>query len=211
VFPYSGDVSINMNQSELCFRIMKSIKKNEHEFNPDDFQPGRPHKIGRGTIIFSDDMTPAVALWNPKYPHNVGAAVRAASCFGAKVVIFSGDRISIDGKKGSRLPREERMKGYYDVLIINDDYFFDRFSPNVRPVAVEVRKASEPLTTFLHPEKPLYVFGPEDGTLPKSLLRHCQRFVTIPSKHCLNLGNAVNVILYDRIYKMGIISRDEIQ
>lgn len=190
---------------------MKSIKKNEHAFNPDDFQPGRIHKIGRDTIMFSDDMTPAVALWNPKYPHNVGAAVRAASCFGAKAVIFSGDRIAIDGKKGSRLPREERMKGYYDILIINDDYFFDRFSRNVTPVAVEVRKNSEPLTTFVHPEKPLYVFGPEDGTLPKSLLRHCQRFVTIPSKHCLNLGNAVNVILYDRIYKMGIISSDEIE
>ena len=60
-------------------------------------------------------------------------------------------------------------------------------------------------------ENPLYVFGPEDGNIPQVLLRHCYRFVKIPSKHCLNLGNAVNVVLYDRIYKMGVISRDEIK
>ena len=189
---------------------MDQYKKNEHDFNPKDFKPGRIHKIGKNTTIFNDDMTPSIALWNPKYPHNVGAAVRAASCFGAKAVIFSGDRIPVDNKKGSRLPREERMKGYNDVIIINDDYFFNRFSGNVVPVAVEVRKNSEPLTTFVHPEKPLYVFGPEDGSLPQALLRHCQRFVIIPSKHCLNLGNAVNVVLYDRLYKAGVVSRGEI-
>jgi tRNA(Leu) C34 or U34 (ribose-2'-O)-methylase TrmL len=189
---------------------MEPYKKNEHDFDPNDFKPGRIHRVEKETTMFGDGMTPAVALWNPKYPHNVGAAVRAASCFGAKAVIFSGDRIPISNKKGARLPREERMKGYQDVLIINDDYFFNRFSHKVIPVAVEVRKNSEPLTTFVHPDHPLYVFGPEDGTLPQSLLRHCQRFVIIPSKHCLNLGNAVNVVLYDRLYKAGVVSRKDI-
>jgi tRNA(Leu) C34 or U34 (ribose-2'-O)-methylase TrmL len=190
---------------------MDQFNKNEQDFNSEDFKPGRIYKIGKNTTMFSDDMTPSIALWNPKYPHNVGAAVRAASCFGAKAVIFSGNRIPVDNTKNSRLPREERMKGYYDVRIINDDYFFNRFSGNVVPVAVEVRKNSEPLPTFVHPDRPLYVFGPEDGSLPQTLLRHCQRFVIIPSRHCLNLGNAVNVVLYDRLYKAGIISRTEIQ
>jgi len=185
-------------------------QKNEHDFNPSDFQPGRIHKIGKSTTMFSDEMTPAIALWNPKYPHNVGAAVRAASCFGARVVVFSGNRIPIGESKKWRLPREERMKGYYDVVIINDDYFFNRFSKRITPVAVEVREQSEPLPAFEHPDKPLYVFGPEDGSLPKSIVRHCFRFVTIPSKHCLNLGNAVNVVLYDRLFKMGVLDRHEI-
>jgi tRNA(Leu) C34 or U34 (ribose-2'-O)-methylase TrmL len=190
---------------------MNLIKKNEHGFNLNDFEPGRIHKIEKETVLFSDKMTPAVALWNPKYPHNVAAAVRAASCFGARVVIFSGDRVPIDGGKKFRLPREERMRGYRDIIIINDDYFFDRFSKDVIPVAVELRENSEPLTTLIHPENPLYVFGPEDGNIPQVLLRHCYRFVNIPSRHCLNLGNAVNVVLYDRIYKLGVISKDEIK
>lgn len=184
--------------------------KNEHDFDPDDFRPGQIHRIEDGAVMFGDEMTPAVALWNPKYPHNVGAAVRAASCFGAKTVLFSGDRIPVDKGKGSRLPREERMKGYYDVVIVNDDHFFNRFSRNVVPVAVEVRKHSESLPMFEHPANPLYVFGPEDGSLPQSVVRHCRRFVIIPSKHCLNLGNAVNVVLYDRIVKLGALNRADI-
>lgn len=190
---------------------MDLYSKNEHDFNPGDFVPGKIYKIEKDDTLFSDEITPAIAMWNPKYPHNVGAAVRAASCFGAKAVIFSGDRIPIDGRKGSRLPREERMKDYNDIIIINDEYFFDRFSRNIIPVAVEVRKNSEPLTTFIHPEKTLYVFGPEDGQIPQVLLKHCQRFVIIPSKHCLNLGNAVNVVLYDRVFMKGVINRDDIK
>jgi tRNA(Leu) C34 or U34 (ribose-2'-O)-methylase TrmL len=69
------------------------------------------------------------------------------------------------------------------------------------PVAVEVRPKSEPLHTFEHPDKALYVFGPEDGSIPTALLRHCHRFVVIPTRHCLNLATAVATILWDREYK----------
>jgi hypothetical protein len=48
---------------------------------------------------------PAVALVDPKFPHNVGAAVRAASCHGVRQVWFSGDRVRLDGAKRQRLPR----------------------------------------------------------------------------------------------------------
>ena len=47
---------------------------------------------------------------DPKFPHNVGAAVRAASCYGVRQVWFSGDRERLDGAKRQRLPREERMR-----------------------------------------------------------------------------------------------------
>ena len=143
---------------------------NEHDFDPRDFEPGRVHRIARYEVMFGDDMTPAVVLWDPKYSHNVAAAVRAASCFGGRLVVFSGDRIPISGKKGWRLPREERMRGYGNVTIINDGRVFDRFSDTVTPVAVEMRQNSEHLPTFVHPEKALYVFGPEDGSLPKPVI-----------------------------------------
>jgi len=183
----------------------------DHDFNPEDFEPGKIHRIGKSEKLFDTSMTPAIAMHNPKYPHNVGAAVRAASCFGARSVIFSGTRVPIEGEKGKyRLPREERMKGYRDVVILNDDRYFDRFSDHVTPVAVEVRNTSESLPNFAHPPNALYVFGPEDGSLPQVVLQHCHRFVIIPSKHCLNLGSAVNVILYDRLVKMGVTRQEEI-
>lgn len=142
-------------------------------------------------------LTPAVALVNPKFAHNVGATVRAASCYRIRQVWFTGERVSLDIEAGDRLPREERMKQYQDVELRHFDYFFDCFN-GVTPVSVELLPGSENLFDFEHPENPLYVFGPEDGSIPKSYRQHCHRFVTIPSEHCLNLAAAVYVILYDR-------------
>jgi tRNA(Leu) C34 or U34 (ribose-2'-O)-methylase TrmL len=110
--------------------------------------------------------------------------------------------VTLDHAKGQRLPREERMKGYKHVELIADDAALDRFERgSVTPVAVELRPQSESLVEFVHPDHALYVFGPEDGSLPKPILRLCHRFVVIPTHHCLNLAAAVNVVLYDRRLK----------
>ena len=147
---------------------------------------------------------PAVALCKPKYPHNVGGVVRAASCFGIGQVWYTGNRVRLEGQgRKYRLPREERMKGYADVKLFNYNYFFDQFQKACTPVAVELRYTAEDLRDFEHPADSLYVFGPEDGSIPKMIMMHCHRFVRIPSKHCLNLSQAVNIVLYDRLLKGG--------
>jgi tRNA(Leu) C34 or U34 (ribose-2'-O)-methylase TrmL len=145
--------------------------------------------------------TPAIALVNPKYPNNVGMVVRLASCYGLRQVWFTGNRVSLNPARGERLPREERMKGYKEVQLIHYDYFFDQFAVDTAPVAVEVRTNSEPLHSFEHPDNALYVFGPEDGSIPKAFLNHCHRFLVIPTRHCLNLATAVATVLWDREYK----------
>lgn len=149
-----------------------------------------------------EGITPAVALCNPKYPRNVGAVLRACSCFGIKQLWFSGNRVPLkaDGK-GYRLPREFRMKEYNEVELRNFDYFFEQFDRDVTPIAVELRQNSELLPQFTHPEKALYIFGPEDGSINQVMLRHCHRFVVIPTAHCVNLSAAVYLILYDRMSK----------
>jgi tRNA(Leu) C34 or U34 (ribose-2'-O)-methylase TrmL len=143
---------------------------------------------------------PAIVLIDPKFAHNVGMVVRLASCYGLGQVWFTGERVSLDISFRRRLPREERMKGYADVEIINYDYPFEQFADAV-PVAVEVREKSEPLHGFEHPRNAVYVFGPEDGSVSKPHISHCHRFVVIPTKHCLNLATAVATILWDRQYK----------
>ena len=146
-------------------------------------------------------VTPAVALINPKFPHNVGAALRAASCFGVPQVWFTGDRITLGLKGAKRLPREERMKGYRDVDLRHFDHIFDQYEDDITPVAIELRPNAETLPSFVHPERPLYIFGPEDGSIPQVVLRNCHRFVVIPTKHCVNLAAAVYLVLYDRQVK----------
>lgn len=167
-----------------------------------DFEFGDLVKVKKEGELFGEDIFPSVILYNPKYVHNLGSVVRACSCFGANSVIFTGNRISLETGNGKyRLPREERMKDYKEIIIFNDEYPFNRFPKGVIPVAVEKRENSENLVYFKHPEKAVYVFGPEDGSLPQTFLRHCHRFVIIPSMHCTNLSAAVYVVLYDRLAK----------
>lgn len=153
------------------------------------------HKLLTGVV--------GIGLINPKFPHNVGAAVRAASCFGADLVYFTGDRVSLTASEHYRLPREERMRGYAEVELKNVSKMFDMFDDDVVPVAIEVRENAETLPHFEHPKHALYVFGPEDGGINRVHLQHCHRFVSIPTRHCLNLAAAVNLVLYDRLVKTG--------
>jgi len=157
--------------------------------------------IGESTVEIPNPAS-GIILCNPKFPHNVGAAIRAASCFSVPHVIITGNRVPIETptKKGIRIPREERMKGYKDVTITREDYCLRKLK-DVVPVAVEVGLNSESLPNFIHPENAVYVFGPEDGSLERSELSQCHRFLSIPVRHCTNLSAAVYIVLYDRLCK----------
>jgi len=145
-----------------------------------------------------------ICLTNPKYPHNVGAAIRACSCWDIKKLVWSGNRVPHpeewwDSELASfRIPREERMKGYKSVELIRTERFKDLITKDIIPVAIELVPDAENLFDFEHPENAMYIFGPEDGGLTSTILQHCHRFVKIPTKHCLNLGCAINVVLSHR-------------
>jgi len=148
-----------------------------------------------------------VALTNPKYQHNVGAAIRACSCWEIKKLIWSGKRCPHPEEwkndvelQQYRMPREERMKGYKDVELIKCERFKDIIDADktLIPVAIELVENAEDLFDFEHPDNAMYIFGPEDGSIPSTIRQHCHRFVKIPTAHCLNLACAINVILSHR-------------
>lgn len=147
---------------------------------------------------------PAIVLIDPRFAHNVGMVVRLASCYGLSQVWYTGDRVQTEVEKRKKLPREERMKGYKDVEMIQFDRPLEQFR-NMTPVAIEVRPNSERLQDFEHPKDAVYIFGPEDGSIPQSVLRLCHRFVIIPTRnhYCLNLATATATILWDRAIKLN--------
>lgn len=162
-------------------------------------------------LIQESDRQAAVLLINPKVTHNVGAALRACHIFEAGILRWTGTRIagqiSLAQEGKDRLPREERMKEYSHVdwgespadLGMRPMEEFPYFTP----VGVEIVDGAEFLDQFEHPSHAIYVFGPEDGDLPKGIRTACHRFVRVrtPNRTPLNLGNAVNLVLYDRWLK----------
>jgi tRNA(Leu) C34 or U34 (ribose-2'-O)-methylase TrmL len=149
--------------------------------------------------------TPAVVLIDPKYPHNVGATIRACSCFDIKSLVWTGERVN--PAKYERLPREERMKGYKRVDFRNHQRPFDLFAKDSVPVCVEVFESSEPLTLF---DMLCTSLAPRTAEFPQVVRRLCHRFVHIPAHFCLNLSAAVNVVLAHRLMSRQLAGKQPI-
>ena len=137
-----------------------------------------------------------IGLINPKSPSNVGAVMRAAGCFGADTVLYTGDRydramkFQTDTKNATQtIP----LTGVEDLLQFADD--------EMQIICVELTEGATPLPTYQHPDKALYIFGPEDSSISQQIIDKAHAVVYVPTIGCMNLAASVNVVLYDRLAK----------
>lgn len=135
----------------------------------------------------------AIGLHNPKTPANVGSVLRAAGCYQASMVAMSGSRF----KKAST----DTMDAWRHLPLIETSDLHLVMPYDCVPVAIDLVPGARPLTTYTHPERAFYIFGPEDGTLNKEVLSWCRDVVYVPTNGCMNLAACVNVVLYDRMAK----------
>ncbi len=135
-----------------------------------------------------------IGLFNIKDSLNYGGILRAAKCFGASAIIIQSKRFE---KFSTDTTRAERHIPTFmvDDLCQNTPYCCEK-------VAVEFVEESKCLKEFKHPKRAYYIFGPEDGSLGKNIFDKCQHIIKIPSLHCLNLAQTVNIVLYDRMVKL---------
>lgn len=147
-----------------------------------------------------------IGLVNPKSPSNVGAVMRAAGCYGVQSVFYSGERFDRARKFATDTKNISEK-----ILLQGVDDLKQALPEGVKVVAVELIEGASPLTRYQHPESAFYIFGPEDGSLGKDILKWCDDVVYIPTKGCMNLAATVNVVLYDRLAKSPhIIEGDEL-
>ena len=139
-----------------------------------------------------------IALDRPTDGVNVGHALRAALGFSARMVILSEKDSSINIRKLSTDPG----RAYRHVPIIEVGNIFNAMPHDCTPVAVEITDNAMDLTTFVHPERACYIFGPENGSVSPEILKNCPYTVRIPTTMSLNLGMTVNIVMYDRLAKM---------
>ena len=134
----------------------------------------------------------AIGLYMPKIEPNVGGALRAANCYGAALVVVQGRRF--------RKLSTDTQKAWRHIPLLEVDNLRDSIPFDCQPVCVEITPTARCLTTFTHPQRAFYIFGPEDGSIPTELT---DRYMTIkvPTDFCMNLAATVNVVLYDRRLK----------
>jgi tRNA(Leu) C34 or U34 (ribose-2'-O)-methylase TrmL len=140
-----------------------------------------------------------IALDRPNHGVNVGHTLRAALGFSARMVILGDKDAGINVRKLSTDPG----RAYRHVPILEVPDIFDVMPNDCMPVAVELTEDAMDLTTFVHPERACYIFGPENGSVSPEILEKCQQVVKIPTTMSLNLGMTVNIVMYDRLAKIS--------
>ncbi len=155
-------------------------------------------------VVLMSKSTVEIALLNPKSPSNVGSVMRAAGCFQADAVFYTGQRYA----RAARFNTDTKNQSLNIPLEGLDD-ILARLKPQQKVVCIELVEGATALPDFQHPEHALYVFGPEDGSISQEIVNQADEVVYIPTQGCLNLAATVNVVLYDRQAKLATVPSDD--
>ena len=141
----------------------------------------------------------SIGLINPKSPTNVGSVMRAAGCYEANSIFYTGKRYANAAKFNTDTNNIKDK-----IPLISVDNVEAMLTNNVSIVCVDLIEGATPLPNFEHPSNALYIFGPEDGTIPQNIIDKASSVVYIPTVGCMNLAATVNVLLYDRLVKLKV-------
>ena len=140
-----------------------------------------------------------IGIVNPKDVTNIGSVLRAIGCFQADGLFYTGTRYDTAMRY-----RTDTKQTADNVPLENVDDLLAVVPEGAALVCVELVVGATPLPEFEHPQNAFYVFGPEDGSVPQALVDAADSVVYVPTVGCLNLAASVNVVLYDRISKLGL-------
>ena len=137
-----------------------------------------------------------IGLCNPKSPSNVGAVMRAAGCYDANAVRYTGERYARSAKYHTDTKNISSK-----IPLTHAENLLEDLPEGIKIVCVELAEGAIPLPDFTHPEAAMYIFGPEDGSIPQQVVDKPDYVVYVPTIGCMNLAATVNVVLYDRLAK----------
>ena len=148
-----------------------------------------------------------IGLTNPKSPTNVGAVLRAVGCFSADKIVYSGNRYDIAKQYTPHTTDTQNIMSSIEMYKVED--FIAELEPDVKLICVDLVEGATPLPNFTHPDKAMYLFGPEDGSLKQEMIDKADHVIYIPTKGSLNLAASVNVVMYDRHSKSQTFYTDD--
>lgn len=139
-----------------------------------------------------------IGVLNMKTGINYGTLFRSAMCFGADFIFLIGRKFVRQSSDTMKAHRHLPLYEYDDIGSFLSHRPYDCWL-----VGVEICERAKPIKIFNHPERAIYVLGPENGSLPNKLLDKCQDVLKIDTSNCLNVAIAGSIVLYDRQIKNG--------
>ena len=137
-----------------------------------------------------------IGLTNPKSPSNIGSVMRAAGCYRANEVFYTGERYARAAKFHTDTKDRSR-----EIPLTGVECLLDVVPEGAKVICVDLVEGATPLPLFEHPANAFYIFGPEDGTISQQVIDRADAVVYVPTVGCMNLAASVNVLLYDRLAK----------
>ena len=163
-------------------------KKNVMKNYPNVIVP----KHGRGYF--------GIGIYGPKMTKNIGTLWRTADIFGA-------DFMFTIGKRYETMRSDKRKSWKHIPLFEYEDFSIFRGSlpKDSRLVGIELDEHSQPLMTYKHQERAVYLLGAEDFGLPEDVIASCDDIIQLPGDYSLNVSVAGSIVIYDRLLKRGCI------
>lgn len=135
-----------------------------------------------------------IGVWHGKTSTNIGTLWRSAHQLGASGIFTVGRRYRKQPSDTIKAWRSIPLRNY---LTVDDmELPFDA-------MLVGVEMGGEPLSTFRHPKRCIYLLGAEDHGLAPDIVKRCHRMVSIESvrSQSFNVAVAGSLVMYDRLRK----------
>ena len=134
-----------------------------------------------------------IGIQNGKTPQNLGVLWRSAQNLGASFIFTIGNRYA---KQACDTHDAVKAMPYFHYDTFDD--FFKNLPKGARLVGVELTDNAEPLETFNHPRRCVYLLGAEDHGLSNQAIEKAHFLVKFKSELSLNVAVAGSIVLYDR-------------
>ncbi|MCG9971889.1 RNA methyltransferase [Christiangramia crocea] len=134
-----------------------------------------------------------IGIQNGKTPENLGVLWRSAQNMGASFIFTIGNRYA---KQACDTHKAVGAMPYFHYETFED--FYDHLPKGAMLVGVELTENSEPLETFKHPRRCVYLLGAEDHGLSNAAIEKAHYLVKFKSTLSLNVSVAGSIVMYDR-------------
>jgi len=134
-----------------------------------------------------------IGILNGKTPENLGVLWRSAQNLGASFIFTVGNRYA---KQACDTHNAVKSMPYFHYE--NFEEFYKNLPKGARLVGVELTDGAQPLETFNHPRRCVYLLGAEDHGLSNAAIEKSHFLVKFKSRLSLNVSVAGSIVMYDR-------------